>query len=248
MKVKVLASGSRGNSTYIEIKEKKILIDIGISFSKLKGLLKDTIDIKDIDYLLITHSHKDHIGGLDVFLRNSNVTLLVPSEVYEDIKNNISNNKYIILEDKNKIDDIEIDLIHLSHDVSCFGYIIDNRLVYITDTGYINKKHLKLIQNKEMYIFESNHDEVMLMEGPYPYILKQRVLSDKGHLSNSYAGSILDSIIGDKTKIIVLAHISQNNNTYDLAFSTVKNIIGDKSKNINLLVAYQDEPLDIIEV
>ena len=105
-----------------------------------------------------------------------------------------------------------------------------------------------MITNKDMYIFESNHDEVMLMEGPYPYILKQRILSDRGHLSNSYAGSILDIIIGDKTKYVVLAHLSEENNTEELAYSTVKNIINDKTKNISLLIARQDEPLDVIEV
>ena len=121
-------------------------------------------------------------------------------------------------------------------------------MVYVTDTGYLNQKNLQKLINKNLYILESNHDVEMLMNGPYPYILKQRVLSDKGHLSNELAGSYLRDIIGINTKKIVLAHLSETNNDAQIAINTNKEIIGDKLENIELLVAMQDETLDLGEI
>ena len=129
--------------------------------------------------------------------------------------------------------------------------IVENNfksVVYITDTGYLNRKNLKMIVNKNLYIMESNHDVSMLMNGPYPHILKQRVLSDKGHLSNELAGNYLRDIIGINTQKIVLAHLSETNNCASIAIDTNKEIIGDKLKNIELLVATQDEVLDLGEI
>ena len=99
--------------------------------------------------------------------------------------------------------------------------------------------------NKNVYIFESNHDINMLMTGPYPYVLKQRVLSDKGHLSNELAGNYLKDLVGDNTKKIILAHLSEINNTPDIALATVKNIINNK--NIEIDAALQNETYDIGE-
>ena len=101
----------------------------------------------------------------------------------------------------------------MSHDVPCHGILLEYKnkeLVYITDTGYVNKKYIPKILNKDFYIIETNYNEKMLMEGPYPYILKQRIIGDSGHMSNRYAGSLLAKCIGEKTKYIFLAHISEH--------------------------------------
>ena len=122
-------------------------------------------------------------------------------------------------------------------------------MVYITDTGYINKKYYNMTKNKDVYIIESNHDEVMLMNGPYPYHLKQRVIGDKGHLSNRYTGKYLAKVIGNNTKYIFLAHISENNNTYDLALEQVKEEMEDSTFDINkIVIAHQNEETEMVEV
>ena len=145
--------------------------------------------------------------------------------------------------------EFDIEVIHTSHDAKgSVGYIVNNEkssLVYITDTGYINNSYLKKMQNKNVYIFESNHDITMLMTGPYPYILKQRVVSDKGHLSNEQAGNYLKELIGKNTKKIVLAHLSEINNTKEIALKTVKEITNTK---VFMDTAMQDESLDIGEI
>ena len=153
---------------------------------------------------------------------------------------------------RNSIDDVNISLIETSHDVISYGFLLEhknNSMVYITDTGYINKKHYSITNNKDIYVIEANHDEEMLMNGPYPYHLKQRVIGDKGHLSNRYTGKYLAKVIGNNTKFIFLAHISENNNTYDLALKEIKDELMDTEFDLNnIIVAHQNEETEMIEV
>lgn len=252
MKVKVLASGSKGNSTYIETENLKLLIDIGITYQYLANELSViNVEPKELDFILITHTHNDHIKGLQALVRKTNLKVLITSGMINDLVKKIPLENLIILEDENIIDDIKINLIHTSHDVESVGYIIENNqksFVYITDTGYINKKYIPILTNRELYIIESNHDEKMLMDGPYPFILKQRVISDKGHLSNHTTGKLLAEVIGNKTKKIVLAHISENNNTEELAYKTVKEILEKEEIKTEISLAKQYESLEVIEV
>jgi len=250
MRVIVLGSGSKGNSTLLIGNNKKILIDVGFSYPKMIELLKN-YDLKpsDIDAVLVTHTHKDHIAGLSSFLKKNMIPVYTNELMYDDLIKNIKIDTTIVNEDDFDIDEFKINVIHTSHDAKgSVGYVISNNkssLVYITDTGYINKSFLMKMTNKNIYIFESNHDIGMLMTGPYPYVLKQRVVSDRGHLSNEQAGNYLKELIGDKTKKIILAHLSEINNTPDIALKTVKAIIGDK---IEIETAYQNDSLDIGEI
>ena len=141
----------------------------------------------------------------------------------------------------------------LSHDAEDInGYIIENKedsLVYTTDTGYINQKNHKLLQNKTIYIFESNHDVEMLMNSKYPFHIKQRILGDYGHLSNKDSAYYLSKFIGDKTKYVVLAHLSHENNTKELAQTTLENELKNKNKKIpKIIIATQDQRTDLIEL
>ena len=157
---------------------------------------------------------------------------------------------YVIIEDQIKIGDLTVDFFKTSHDTSdSLGYIFknnDKEFVYVTDTGYINAKNLKLLMNKDLYIFESNHDVELLMNNPhYPYHVKQRILGDKGHLSNIQCGEYLKKIVGDKTQVIILAHLSEQNNNQKLALDNVKNNI---STDIQIMVATQNDNTELIEV
>ena len=128
-------------------------------------------------------------------------------------------------------------------------YIIkynDKSLVYVTDTGYINRKYLAKMTEKDIYIMEANHDEVMLMDGPYPRFLKERVISDKGHLSNKTTAKYLKKIIGRNTRYIVLAHLSEKNNTEEKVLEAIEEELGET--NINILIAKQKEESPMIEV
>lgn len=253
MKTIVLGSGSKGNSTLIIENNRKILIDVGFSYPKMKMLLeKYDYSPKEITDILITHTHKDHIAGLSSFIKKNSIKVYANKKLYTDLTNYIDEENLILVENDFTIDDLVVTVIPTSHDsIGSVGFVLENAyqsLVYITDTGYLNKKYLKKMVNKNVYIMESNHDINMLMNGPYTYILKQRVLSDKGHLSNELAGSYLRDIIGINTKKIVLAHLSETNNNEDIAINTNKDIIGSKLDNVILMVAKQDECLELGEI
>lgn len=254
MKIKILASGSKGNCTFVQCGAFKFLIDVGITYSQIKNLLSEIeISIEEIDGIFITHSHKDHIKGLDAFLKKSkNVIIYTISEVYLDLIKSLNIHKWVKIEESKNIEGTVVEAIRTSHDVPSCAYIFNysgNELVYITDTGYLNRKFYPKLSNKQVYIIEANHDEKMLMEGTYPYILKQRIISDKGHLSNGTTGKILKKIVGNKTKYIFLAHISEHNNTKDLALQQVsKELVETKFNLENIIVTDQFVSLEMIEV
>lgn len=251
MKVCVLASGSKGNSTLVQTENSNTLIDIGMSNLYIeKKLISLGIDPNNIDNILITHPHIDHIAGLNVFIKKHNPTICLTQKMYEELKQTVNFNNYIILEGDLFLNDLNVKYFKTSHDaIDSVGYILSNNnkeLVYVTDTGYINNKYFDLLTNKDMYIFESNHDVEMLMDNPhYPYQTKQRILSDKGHLSNKDSSYYLSKFIGDKTKYIFLAHLSEQNNNKDLAIKTLQDKIGN---NIDIKVAEQDKITELVEI
>ena len=170
--------------------------------------------------------------------------------MYEELEEYVPKYRCSFIEDNFQIQDVEIELIHTSHDAPCsVGYIItynDKSLVYVTDTGYINRKYLAKMTEKDIYVIEANHDEIMLMDGPYPRFLKERVISDKGHLSNKTTAKYLKKIIGKNTKYIVLAHLSEKNNTEAKALEAVHEELGETKTQI--LIARQSEESPMLEV
>lgn len=255
MKVSVLSSGSKGNSTLISTNNINILIDLGTTCTYVeKTLEKIGINPLEISAILVTHIHSDHIKGLKVFIKKYNPLIYVTEKLLPLLQNEIGNFKYKFYEDKKAIiEDLEINIIKTSHDAEeSVGFIINNNLsslVYITDTGYINKKYFNLLSNKNMYILESNHDVKMLREGPYPYYLQQRVISDKGHLSNKQASDYLCKFIGDNTKKIIFAHISEHNNTEEKVIETFNEELEKNNMSFsNVELAKQNENTELIEV
>lgn len=251
MQIKTIASGSKGNCTIVICNQTKLIIDMGISFLTLKKCIEESsLSFNDFDGILITHCHKDHIKGVATLLNKTSIGVYIPEAMYESLKETIQYERCKFVDDNFKINDVEIELIHTSHDApSSVGYIInhnDKSLVYVTDTGYINRKYLARMINKNLYMIESNHDEVMLMDGPYPRFLKERVISDKGHLSNSTTAKYLSKIIGERTKNIILAHLSETNNTKEKALEAIQQ--EHLREDIAVLIADQYEAGPLIEV
>lgn len=252
MKVKVIASGSKGNCTLIRTDKLNLLIDMGITYQVLANELeKISLSPKELNAILITHSHNDHTKGLASLVKKTNIKVYILDSMLEELGSKIPNDNINFYEDSFYIEDLKVEIFRISHDVEGVGFILENNgrnLVYVTDTGYINENYFPKLKNKNLYIIESNHDEEMVMEGPYPYILKQRVLSDKGHLSNITTAGYLQELVGNNTEKIILAHISENNNTEQLALNTTLDALQEKNINLPVELAKQYESLEEVEV
>lgn len=252
MKVIVLSSGSKGNTTYIETEQTRILIDAGNTCKYILNKFEEyNIDAKTIDAILITHTHSDHIKGLPVLLKKINPCIYITKKMYPYMQ--YLENYQIIDKETIKIKDMFINVIKTSHDTEdSVGYIINNKeksIVYITDTGYINQKYFNILKNREIYIMESNHDIEMLNNSSYPFATRQRILSDKGHLSNYDSAKYLSNFIGTKTKYILLAHLSEENNTEELAYNTLIDRLNQENIKIdNIIIAKQNKETEFINI
>lgn len=255
MKTCILSSGSKGNSTLILTDRVKLLIDIGTTCSYVEKTLQNlNINCSEITHILITHNHVDHIKGLKVFIKKYNPIVHVTEKLLDILQKEVGNFRYELYEDKKTIiEDLEVNIIKTSHDAEdSVGFIIkhnNSSMVYITDTGYINSRYYDILSNSNLYVLESNHDVKMLREGPYPYYLQQRVISDKGHLSNKQASDYLCKFIGKNTKKIIFAHISEHNNTVEKVLETFNETTEKNNiKFNNVSVARQNEATELMEV
>jgi phosphoribosyl 1,2-cyclic phosphodiesterase len=249
MKVVVLASGSKGNVTYVEDGETRILIDIGKSCGYIEKKLQE-IDINPdtISAILITHTHIDHIVGIRTFYKKYKPVIYIMPKMLPALSEYLDDFDCTYFTEVTQINNIKVDVIKTSHDVpDSVGFLLNDELVYITDTGYLNDRYLPKLKNKSMYIMESNHDIEMLYNGNYPYHLKKRIASDTGHLSNIDSSKYLSKIIGNNTKHIVLAHLSKENNTRDKALETLFSTI-EVNDDLDVLVAEQNERSQVIEI
>ena len=255
MKVCVLASGSEGNSTLVETGSHKILLDLGMNMKYIKERLSElNITPNEIDAVLISHVHSDHIGCLDSFIKKYDPKVYMSKIMYDEIPRDSLIKKYELIEYYDKdfyIDNIKIELIKTSHDTKdSRGFIIsenDKSVVYLTDTGYLNQKFFNKLKDKNLYLFESNHDVEMLINGKYPKWLKDRVVGPYGHLSNKDASIYLSKIIGEDTKQIVLMHLSKENNTPEVALNTINEIFDEYNVDFdNITYAKQREKSEVI--
>lgn len=265
MKLCSIASGSSGNCIFAGSDTTSILIDAGISGKRVEnGLNTLGYTGKDLDGILITHEHSDHIKGLGVLARKLQIPIYATPKTIEAILGYGSLGKFpegifteIIADESFEIGDLKIDPFAISHDaVEPVGYRIcheDRSVGIATDLGKYDDYIVSRLQGLDALLLEANHDVNMLQVGAYPYYLKQRILGDRGHLSNSTAGHLLCELLHDGLKEIVLGHLSRENNYEALAFETVCSevTLGDtpyKSKDFHIAVAKRDEVSDMILV
>lgn len=260
IKFYTLFSSSSGNSTLLTTGETNILIDAGVSASKICASLKDIgISPHELDGILITHEHRDHITGAGAMSRKYNIplyshtktlleTVKITGDVYDHNLREIEPKKFF------DIREFSICPFSISHDaVSPMGYSIffeNQKFTVATDIGCITESLLKSICKSDAVLLESNHDIKMLNNGSYPYYLKKRILSDVGHLSNEKASWLATQLAKWGTKNIVLGHLSKENNTYDVAYDTTHNMLTNNGfevgKDVNLKIALPNQTVEII--
>lgn len=230
MEYQILASGSKGNMTYIRTKQCQFFIDAGLSYKELKNRL-DNLE-GPIAGIFITHEHGDHVSGLVVIAKKLKAPIYMSKETYngllERYKDTFSELDIRLIEANSKytIKDTQIFTLKLSHDTqSCLGFIFASEkqsLAYITDTGFLPVPYLELLKKVNHLIIEANHDISLLNDSDRPWSVKQRTLSVEGHMSNYICGQIVNTLMQDGIlSHITLAHLSEECNTEELAVDTV---------------------------
>jgi phosphoribosyl 1,2-cyclic phosphodiesterase len=230
-----LYSGSSGNSLFVRTEKTRILIDAGLSGKKIIDALCSIGETPaEINGLLISHEHSDHIRGAGILSRKLGIPIYATQKtwdtMFEWLKPVAEENIKIINTEKSfMIGDIEVKAFSTPHDaVDPVGFsftAFGRKITIATDIGHINDSIIENIHGSHLVLLESNHDVEMLKIGGYPWYLKQRILGKNGHLSNDAAGEFISSLVDNGTKKILLGHLSRENNFPELAYETVKNIL-----------------------
>ncbi|HIV24665.1 MAG TPA: MBL fold metallo-hydrolase [Candidatus Scatomonas pullistercoris] len=265
MKLCSIASGSSGNCIYVGSDTTSVLIDAGISGKRIEeGLHTIGLTGQDIDAVFITHEHSDHIKGLGVLARKRGIPIYATRETYEAVLRGASVGKipeglfHEICPDRSvEMGDLIIEPFSISHDAANpVGYRVNHgkqSMAVATDLGVYGTYTVNHLKNLDVLLLEANHDIHMLEVGTYPYYLKQRILGERGHLSNEMAGQLLCEVLHDNMKQIVLGHLSRENNYPALAYETVcaEVTMGDnpyKSGDFHISVAKRDSVGELIEI
>ncbi|MFO7815681.1 MAG: MBL fold metallo-hydrolase [Halanaerobiales bacterium] len=260
IEVSVLSSGSSGNSIYINDGKNNFLIDAGLSGKKLiKRLKKIDATPEELDGILITHEHKDHIKGVGILSRRLDIPIYANQETWavcESVLGKLKDKNIKSFNSDFSFGNFDIRPIDISHDARApVAYVVyrnNKKMVFATDLGYINEELMKELTDIDFLLLESNHDIDMLMSGNYPRFLKRRIRGDKGHLSNDAAAQILPELINGRCPQVLLGHLSQENNNPKVAYLTVENILKAKGlvvdKDLKLDLTYQHKPTRIYTI
>lgn len=238
-----LFSGSSGNCIYAGSERTNILIDAGMSGKRITASLNEIgISAEEIDAILVTHEHSDHIHGVGVMSRMFNIPVYANNNTWRAMQNEIGsikeeNIRVIKNDDVFSIEDMDIKAYSTPHDAADpVGYCLwcnGRKISIATDIGHASDNVLNNIKESDLILLESNHDVEMLKAGPYPYILKRRILSNTGHLSNDDAGKAIVKLLSDKYMTVLLGHLSEHNNYPELAYATVMSILNESGINID---------------
>ena len=277
MKINVFSSGSAGNCTLVSSGEENILIDVGITKKQIdENLSLHSLTLNDINAVLITHEHVDHIRAFNSIIKYDNIKIYITKgtldfifesnrnkpNIYNLLQERLKEGKIVIL---NRVKDnifyesfslinLKIDVIPTFHDArESIGFVINEglkKLVFITDTGYVHQALYENISNAECYILESNHDPQLVMASSRPYSLKMRILSEHGHMSNEDSMVTLAHVMGDKTKYVMHAHVSQECNLDYIIEKTREKVFYDyalDTSNIEFVIL-KPYPNDEVEI
>ncbi len=248
-----LVSGSSGNCLFIENDDTKLLVDCGVSCKRTKELLKSIgVNIEDIDAVLVTHEHSDHINGLNIICKYYGIPVYTNKKTAEAIKekcpcvNNIN-----VVDGSFSVKSIDIFSFSTPHDVPscCYSFTYEGKKITMgTDMGHLTPEIISAFEGSRFAYIESNHDVDMLTSGPYPYPLKRRILSDYGHLSNKVCSELIVRLAQKGTCKFMLGHLSEDNNTPETALNSAKNALKFFNTEAEVSVAPRNFPGSFINL
>ena len=260
-----IASGSSGNCIYVGTQATHLLVDVGISGKRTEnGLNSIGLTGRDLDGIFITHEHSDHVSGLGVLSRKYHIPIYATPKTIDAIKRlaslgEIDEQLFVPIKGDQSfmLKDIRVNPMRTSHDAAepvayrfCYGR---QKVAIATDLGTYNEYTIECLRGMDVLFLEANHDVNMLQVGPYPYALKQRILGDRGHLSNERSGQLLSHLLHDKLQAVVLGHLSKENNLPELAYETVRVELamgksGYQGDEFPITVAKRDEVSPVIRI
>lgn len=250
IKLTSLGSGSKGNCVLIDNGRNRLLIDAGLSINVIYKKMRElSLTLNDIDGVLLTHEHNDHIKSVEA------LSAFIPVYSHPDTLEYVANKYTFPLRQQMAIEEQSFNIgtfdilpFRTSHDaLHPYGFVIndcDSKLAYLTDTGYISKGIMSVIRGSNLVMIESNHDKELLLRGVYPYYLKQRIMSDLGHLCNEECALAIANLMESGATKFMLAHLSDNNNLPELAYWTTVNFLqrqGIEDKEYQLKIASQKQ-------
>lgn len=251
MRVINLASGSKGNATLVEHGKTKILIDAGLPLKVLEErLAKAGCSIGEIGAVLVSHTHIDHVKSVAKISTKFGIPVYAPRECFFEEKLSLvgmEQRREVGLEDF-FLDEIKVQTFEVSHDApKTIGFVFHcdgNKVGLVTDVGYLDELILSKLQGSNLVMIESNYDAQMLENGPYPYILKRRIASRMGHLSNFDCSRAILELSKRGTQYFMLMHLSETNNTPEIAYNTVMNVLYDEfgeDNGVRIMLAEQND-------
>ena len=265
MKICSIASSSEGNCIFMEAGDDKYLIDVGISRIRVvNGLKSIQVEPEEIKGIFITHEHSDHTSGLMTWLKKYPAKVYGTKKTLRSIIDKTKNQpesfgdsgfEWCTIEAGQRfcLGKLKVHPFHISHDAGDpVGYTFeydDEKAGIATDLGTYNEETIKALSGCKFLLLEANHDQSMLQVGKYPYELKRRILGDLGHLSNEKCGKLAASLLPSGLRIILLGHMSKDNNFPELAYETVRYEL-ERSKfsglsNVSLHIADRKNPSEL---
>lgn len=242
IKLVSLFSGSSGNSIFVSSGNTKILVDAGLSGKRIEAAIREAgEDPALLSGIFITHEHSDHTTGAGILARRFKIPVFATEGTWNEIRKPIGKLlpeqcRVIRAEERFTLGEFEICAFPIPHDAAepvGYSFHLGQRKVTIaTDIGHMNENLLNHLHHSDMLLLESNHDIDMLKAGRYPWPLKQRILSEHGHLCNDMAGKTIAWLAENGTRIFLLGHLSEENNFPELAWQTTINALSDRNLHV----------------
>lgn len=227
MHIATLGSGSSGNATYVESASGAILLDAGLSARRITlGLKAIGRNVHDLSAIFLTHEHRDHAAGVAVLAKQLKVPFYATPGTWQALGEMAPDQRCIDPGVPLQLEGIQVTAFEVPHDANQpVGFTVaaeGERFALLTDLGYVSEAVLRAVRGCQGFLWEANHDPSLLLHGPYPWALKQRILGDHGHLSNQQTAEALRQVVSDETMWVMLGHLSEKNNDPNRACQTAR--------------------------